>query len=243
MDIFRVHRMLDDPTIFNRGGKGRAINSSNIGYTTVNRGGRAAFLITPAPQVQVFFLPSLLFILTIPQCQRISVIYYNSPANSPVTASAPEITFRSKFVPPRSTPSTCLTSNKIWNEFRRPFRPPPCLPRPNNCLKTARIYARIVPLIQTPLSVPDGDGFGNGEEEGENERELIVINSLGTSALCAANDKLGNLGVISRIWTTWTERNESRGTTPVSLWIISFFSTFSKCFSYIIAIESIIFTL
>lgn len=63
-----------------------------------------------------------------------------------------------------------------------------------------------MPLIQTPLSVPDGDGFGNGEEEGENERELIVINSLGTSALCAANDKLGNLGVISRIWTTWTDQ-------------------------------------
>lgn len=169
MDIFRVHRMLDDPTIFNRGGKGRAINSSNIGYTTVNRGGGAAFLITPAPQVQVFFLPSLLFILTIPQCQRISVIYYNSPANSPVNCIGPRNYIPLKICPPRSTPSTCLTSNKIWNEFRRPFRPPPCLPRSNNCLKTARIYARIVPLIQTPLSVPDGDGFGNGEEEGEKE--------------------------------------------------------------------------
>lgn len=58
--------MLDDPTIFNRGGKGRAINSSNIGYTTVNRGGRAAFLITPAPQVQVFSSP----------------IYFNHPSVS-----------------------------------------------------------------------------------------------------------------------------------------------------------------
>lgn len=60
--------MLDDPTIFNRGGKGRAINSSNIGYTTVNRGGGGLFNYTRAASAS-FFPP-------------LPPIYFNHPSVS-----------------------------------------------------------------------------------------------------------------------------------------------------------------
>lgn len=205
MDIFRVHRMLDDPTIFNRGGKGRAINSSNIGYTTVNRGGRAAFLITPAPQVQVFFLPSLLFILTIPQCQRISVIYYNSPANSPVNCIGPRNYIPLKICPPALHPVDLfnIKQNLKWisTTVSTPALFTPLEQLPQNCA-----YLRANSAAYSNSSLCPWWGWIWKRRRGGGERELIVINSLGTSILCAANDKLGNVRVISRIWTTWTDQ-------------------------------------
>lgn len=95
---------------------GRAINLSNIGYTTVNRGGlfnytRAAWRFR---RCKFFSLPSLLFILTTPQCQRISVIYYNSRQIPRLTALAPEITFRSKFVPRSTVNLFNIKQNLKW---------------------------------------------------------------------------------------------------------------------------------